>query len=135
MGNVNHDERGRFSSGSSSGAATGDHLAVSPSLNTRNVEGHGNVPRSRVIVRHIGAGPSLGTENPKPRFIATAGGLKPKVMSRGLSAAAAERVALNASVDASLYHKSNPNRTAATDLARPQAGFSSTLGRFKYPRK
>jgi hypothetical protein len=63
MGNSNHDERGRFASGSSSAAATGDHLAVSPSATTRNVEGR-NVPRSKPVTRHADA-PSVGTEGPR----------------------------------------------------------------------
>jgi hypothetical protein len=62
MANPNHDERGRFSSGSNGAAATGDHQAVSPSTETRNVPGHGTVPRSKVIAKHAGAA-SVGTSS------------------------------------------------------------------------
>ena len=78
--NKNHDQQGRFSSGSDAGAATGDHAAVSPRLDVRNVSGRA-VPRSKPITRHAGV-PSVGTD--KPRFIAVAGGLKPAVPTRGL---------------------------------------------------
>lgn len=64
MGNPNHDQRGRFSSGSSGAAATGNHMAVSPSTATRNVPGHGTVARSKPIARHAGE-PSVGTERPR----------------------------------------------------------------------
>jgi hypothetical protein len=62
MANPNHDERGRFSSGSNGAAATGDHQAVSPSTETRNVPGHGTVLRSKVIAKHAGVA-SLGTSS------------------------------------------------------------------------
>ena len=53
MGNPNRDEKtGRLSSGSSGAAAVGDHQAVSPSAMTRNVPGHGNLPRSKVVAMH-----------------------------------------------------------------------------------
>jgi hypothetical protein len=61
MGNPNHSsETGRFESGSSSAAEVGDHGKVSPSATTRNVEGHGNLPRSKVIAKHNHAD-SVGT--------------------------------------------------------------------------
>jgi hypothetical protein len=87
MANPNHDDRGRFASGSEAAAGTGNHQAVSPSTATRNVPGHGNVARSKPVVRHAGV-QSLGTDTP----------------SR-LSAAAQERVTLNKRADASLYHQ------------------------------
>lgn len=62
MGNQNHDERGRFASGSNSGAATGDHAAVSPRGDVRNVSGRA-VPRSKPVTRHAGA-QSVGTDKP-----------------------------------------------------------------------
>ncbi len=82
MGNPNHDEHGRFASGSSGAAASGDHLATSPSMATRNVAGR-TVPRSQPVTRHAGA-PSVGTE-------------------RRLTSSAAERVALNRRVDEGHY--------------------------------
>ena len=110
MGNSNHDERGRFSSGSDGAAASGDHAAVSPSMATRNVAGR-NVPRSQPITRHNGA-QSLGTD--KPRFVATAGGLKPKVTSTGLSQAAREKVALGREVDRS--YRATPQKKATCNV-------------------
>lgn len=65
MANPNHDERGRFSSGS----ASGDHAAGSPSRVTRNVPGHpGPIARSQVVARHSNTA-SVGTE---PRLSAAA---------------------------------------------------------------
>lgn len=57
--NNNHDSRGRFASGSAGSAATGDHMAASPSPNVRNVNGRA-VPRSQTVTRH--AVPTVGTE-------------------------------------------------------------------------
>ena len=63
MGNSNHDERGRFASGSNSGAATGDHLATQPANPAlRNVSGRA-VPRSKPVTRH-GDAQSVGTDKP-----------------------------------------------------------------------
>jgi len=62
MPNSNHDERGRFASGSQSGAATGDHGRVSPDTKSRNLPGHGNIPRSKVIGKHAGHN-SVGTSS------------------------------------------------------------------------
>jgi hypothetical protein len=84
MANPNHDNRGRFASGSEAAAGVGDHTAVSPSTATRNVPGHGTVARSNPVARHAGA-VSLGTERPM--------------------SAKEERRALNIRADASLYHK------------------------------
>ncbi len=84
MGNPNHDERGRFASGTAGAAADGDHLRVSPDTATRNVPGHGTVPRSQPVARHAGT-PSVGTER------------------RRLTSAARERVELNRRVDESHY--------------------------------
>lgn len=118
MGNPNHDEKGRFASGSSSAAASGDHQAASPSPNVRNVPGHGAVARSQVVAKHNGA-PSVGTD--KPRFVLTPGGLKPKQMTTGLRPAAQERAELNRRVDASHYpSRSTTERAAATDLGQPR---------------
>jgi hypothetical protein len=51
MSNPNHDQRGRFSSGSAS-AAAGDHLAAMPSdKSKRHVPGHGTVDRSVPVIR------------------------------------------------------------------------------------
>jgi len=64
MGNSNHDPaNGRFTSGSSSAAGDGDHLATSPSTSTRNVPGAGTVSRATPITRHANAA-SVGTEKP-----------------------------------------------------------------------
>jgi hypothetical protein len=125
MGNPNHGPDGKFSQGSSSGAATGDHQKVSPSPAVRNVEGR-TVPRSKPLTRHNGAA-SVGTDMPKPRFIGTPNGLRPKQMSIGLSNAAQERKALNQRADESHY----PTRTVRDiagklDLgkpAKPRAGW------------
>lgn len=49
-GNPNHDQRGRFSSGSAA-AASGDHLAAMPSdKSKRHVPGHGVIDRSVPVV-------------------------------------------------------------------------------------
>ncbi len=51
MGNPNHDERGRFSSGRGA-AARGDHLGAMPAdKSMRHVPGHGVVPRSQPVTR------------------------------------------------------------------------------------
>jgi hypothetical protein len=50
-GNPNHDQRGRFASGSAA-AASGDHLAAQPSdKSKRNVPGHGVVDRAVPVIR------------------------------------------------------------------------------------
>ncbi len=50
MANPNHDQRGRFSSGSAA-AASGDHLAAMPAdKSMRHVPGHGTVDRSVPVV-------------------------------------------------------------------------------------
>jgi hypothetical protein len=50
-GNPNHDQRGRFSSGSAA-AAAGDHLAAMPAdKSKRHVPGHGTVDRSVPVIR------------------------------------------------------------------------------------
>ncbi len=50
MANPNHDQRGRFSSGSAA-AASGDHLAAMPhDTSKRSVPGHGTVDRSVPVV-------------------------------------------------------------------------------------
>jgi hypothetical protein len=85
MGNPNHGQDGRFSSGSAGAAASGDHQAASPSLSTRNVSGRA-VSRATPVTRHTA--PSVGTEPP-----------------RRLSASAAERVALNKRVDEGHFPK------------------------------
>jgi hypothetical protein len=102
MGNPNHGSDGRFVSGSAGAAASGDHQAVSPRADVRNVSGHA-IPRSQVVTRHGGA-QSVNTEG-APR----------------LTGAAAERVALNRQLDARSY----PTRTdadvaAKTDLMGPR---------------
>jgi hypothetical protein len=83
MANANHDARGRFASGSNSAAGSGDHQAVSPRADVRNVSGR-TVPRSKPVTRHGGV-QSLGTDAPR------------------LGRAAAERVALNRRVDEGHY--------------------------------
>jgi len=122
MGNTNHDERGRFASGSNSGAATGDHLAVSPSTATRNVPGHGNVPRSKPVARHANA-PSVGTENSGGR----------------LSEAARSNIIRGKAIDARHYGVANDtggerlrsDTPTKTDFGKPQGGFQSKPGTFQ----
>lgn len=114
--NKNHDQQGRFSSGSDAGAATGDHAAVSPRLDVRNVSGRA-VPRSKPITRHAGV-PSVGTD--KPRFIAVAGGLKPAVPTRGLRSAARERVAMLKEIDERHFPTPTDASVASkTDFGKP----------------
>jgi len=100
MSNPNHDERGRFASGQSSGAATGDHQKVSPHPERRNVGGL-NVSRKVTVVAHNGV-PSVGTSGNG------SGGsfgvrLKPKQTTTGLGRAARERAALNEATDRRHY--------------------------------
>jgi hypothetical protein len=125
MGNSNHDERGRFSSGSDSAAGKGDHAAVSPHPALRNVSGR-TVPRSKPITRHAGV-QSVGTDaaTAKPRFIATAGGLKPVVPTTGLRPAAAEKARMNEAVDRRHYPNNNKEinsrlRASASPVPRTQ---------------
>jgi hypothetical protein len=92
MGNPNHDERGKFASGSASGAATGDHGAVSPSTARRNVPGHGTVARSKVVAMHSHT-PSVGTSSGGGGGGGDGGG------GGRLGLAAREKVALNRRVD------------------------------------
>ena len=107
MGNENHDpDTGRFSSGSASGAAVGDHGATSPSVVTRNVPGHGTVRRSKVVAMHAHT-PSVGTSS------GGGGGSGGDGMLR-LSAAARERVKLNRQLDESHY----PTETDASVAAK-----------------
>lgn len=65
-GNPFHDSKGRFASGSASGAASGDHQAVSPHPDLRNVSGRA-IPRSQVATRHAGA-QSVGTDGAMTKF-------------------------------------------------------------------
>lgn len=109
MGNPNHSaETGRFSSGSDGAAATGDHQAASPDTATRNVPGHGNVPRSQVVAKHNGQ------------------------KSVGVSAKS-ETIAKGKRIDDTHYPpRSNAEATAMTDLSRMQGSQTATKGRFKY---
>jgi hypothetical protein len=102
--NNNHDEKGRFASGSSSGAATGDHQKVSPQPERRNVGGL-NVSRKVVVVAHNGAdsvgtgatgGNGTGSAGARPGFRVA---LRPKKETTGLGRAARERVAMAEEVD------------------------------------
>jgi hypothetical protein len=113
MSNPNHDERGRFAAGSSSGAATGDHQRVSPNSERRNVGGL-NVSRKVVVVAHNGAdsvgtgatgGNGTGSAGARPGFRVA---LRPKKETTGLGRAARERVAMNEGIDRRHY----PNDTA-----------------------
>jgi hypothetical protein len=100
MANSNHDERGRFASGSNSGAATGDHGKVSPSATTRNVSGH-NIPRSKVVTKH-GAQASVGTSS-------GGGGLSGGAGGGGQLSAKQERINMRKAVD----ERHKPTRTDA----------------------
>ena len=106
MPNDRHDEKGRFASGSSDAAASGDHASVSPSTATRNVPGHGTVPRSKVVAKHAGA-ESVGTSSPR------------------LSAGARDRIIRQKGTDQRLFPNRGPEATAATDL-----GSAAKSGRF-----
>jgi hypothetical protein len=106
MGNPNHDERGRFASGSSAAAAVGDHQKVSPSTSTRNVGGVA-VGRARPVARHVGV-ESVNTEPPRSR----------------LSANARDTIIRNKAIDARHYPITTDRSIAAkTDLmgSRPVA--------------
>lgn len=124
MGNPNHDEKGRFASGSSSGAASGDHQSVSPSPTHRNVSGQA-IPRSRVIARHNGAdsvgtgGNGSGGDGASFPVRARLKDFKGRQTTRGPGAIARERVALNQRVDESHY----PTRSNA------DVGLNTTLGK------
>lgn len=99
MANKNHDPAtGRFSEGSASGAATGDHGATSPSTATRNVPGHGTVARSKVISMHAHT-PSVGTSSGGGGSSGGSGGGSNSGGGGRLGLAAREKVALNKRVD------------------------------------
>jgi hypothetical protein len=101
MGNPNHSsETGRFESGSASAAAVGDHSKTSPSATTRNVEGHGNLPRSKVIAKHNHAN-SVGTST------GGGGGGGGQGGGGGHMSAKQERIAMRKQVD----QRHMPNRT------------------------
>jgi hypothetical protein len=123
MSNPNHDaQTGRFASGSSSGAATGDHQKVSPNSERRNVGGL-NVSRKVVVTKHNGADSvgtggngssgSPGTVSPGGSFnvrlkpkgprLDTTASRNPQQMTRGLGRAARERAALNEATDRRHY--------------------------------
>lgn len=121
MPNPNHDERGRFSSGSAAAAARGDNLAAQPSnKGMRNVPGHGVVPRSRVVAKH--RGPSVGTGGSGGAGDGSGG---------GLMSAREERVHLNKNLDERHFPKrSNADVAAATDLSKPIQSITATLGVF-----
>ena len=108
------DQRGRWTAGGS-GSEVGDHQSESPSTATRNVPGHGNVPRSQVVAKHSGA-VSLGTEPPTVRLDnATA----PKDKGSRVSARR-ERTEMNIAVDQrSKPWRSNATATAMTDFGKP----------------
>jgi hypothetical protein len=104
MANPNHDERGRFAAGSSSGAASGDHQTASPHPERRNVNGL-NVSRKVVVTKHNGAdsvgtgatgGNGTGSTGASPGFRVT---LRPKKSTTGLGRAARERAEMNREVD------------------------------------
>ncbi len=110
MANPNHDEKGRFASGSSAAAASGHHEAVSPHPERRNVGGL-NVSRKVTVVAHNGV-PSVGTGgNGSGGSSGSASGpggsfnvrLKPKQTTTGLGRAARERAALNVATDRRHY--------------------------------
>jgi hypothetical protein len=94
MGSPNQprDSLGRWSSGGS-GSETGDHLSVSPSLDTRNVSGM-NVPRSQVVARHQGA-VSVGTAPPTVRL----DGASSPSAKRGLGSARSDRITQLRAID------------------------------------
>ena len=124
MANPNHDQRGRFASGSAGGAATGDHQAVSPSLDTRNVDGKA-IPRSQPITQH--ATPSVGTEKPIRLDSATSPSRK-----AGLGSARQDRIAAMRATDARHYGIPGDEhaRMDAVTLNRPKASITSSPGRF-----
>lgn len=98
MGNINHDERGRFAS-APSGASVGDHAAESPNKDVRNVPGHGPIERSRPVARHADQD-SVGTG---PR----------------LSEAARWGVTKGKGIDQRHYGIEGADRTGKTDLGKP----------------
>ena len=99
MPNPNHDEKGRFAAGSSEAAATGDHAKVSPDAARRNLPGHGNLPRSKVVGRHAGRN-SVGTSS---------GGGGGGQGGGGHMSAKEERIKMRQQVD----QRHMPNRTDA----------------------
>ncbi len=130
MGNPNHDEKtGQFSSGSSGAAAVGDHQAVSPSAMTRNVPGHGNLPRSKVVAmheHHASVGTSSGGGGGGSGGTSSGGG-----QGGQLSAAARDRIIRNKATDQRHFPiRSDANIAAVTDQSKPMASITATPGRF-----
>lgn len=116
MGSIDQprDSLGRWAAGGS-GSETGDHLSESPSLDTRNVPGHGNVPRSTVVARH--AGVSVGTEPPTVQLDNT-GSSRDKTPLKQSSRR--ERIEMNLAVDQRHYpSRSDRTATAMTDFDKP----------------
>jgi hypothetical protein len=123
MANPNHDEKGRFASGSASGAASGDHLATQPANPAlRNVSGR-TVPRSKPVARHANV-PSVGTD----------AGSGPR-----LSDAARANIIRGKAIDARHYGVANDtggerlrsDTGPKTDFGKPMSGFQSKPGTFQ----
>jgi hypothetical protein len=109
------DQRGRWTAGGS-GSETGDHLSESPSTDTRNVPGHGNVPRSQVVAKHSGA-VSVGTEPPTVR-LDNRGSPKDKTPLK--QSARRERIEMRLAADQRHYpSRSDRVATAMADHGKP----------------
>lgn len=118
MGSANQprDSRGRWSAGGS-GSESGDHLSESPSLDTRNVPGHGNVPRSQVVAKHSGAA-SVGTASPVVIRLDNTGSPKDKAPLK--QSAKRERIEMRLAADQRHYpSRSDRTATAITDFGKP----------------
>ena len=121
MGNPNHDERGRFTSGASAAnaaSARGDHLAQQPAAkDLRRVPGHGLIERSAPVAKHNGAD-SVGTN----------GNGGPQRFSESARA----RVIRQKAIDARHYGVPGDMQGRLNKLAlgKPQAGLAATPGRF-----
>jgi hypothetical protein len=99
MGSVSQprDQNGRWTSG-----ASGD--PSKEAADTRNVPGHGSVPRSQVVAKHAGAA-SVGTAAPVVRLDNTT---SPKDKTPLKQSARRERINLNLAQDQQRY----PSRSA-----------------------
>lgn len=122
------DSKGKWTSG----AASGDHQAESPSATMRNVPGHGMVPRSKPVAKHNGA-ESVGTSN-GGTFASNANRRPGHMLTRAELNAVGDRTIRNKGVDQRSYPVRGPETTAATDLMRPMGSITATPGRFKFKR-
>jgi len=120
MGNANHDERGRFSSGSNGAAGQGDHLAAQPANPALRTVAGRTIPRSKPVTSHANA-PSVGIDSPRLSDAARAGIIRNKAID-------ARHYGVASDTGGERLRSDTGNKT---DFGSPQGGFQSKPGTFQ----